>query len=281
MMLRAPVFLLSLALLGCPKNAPADNASSAPEAAAPESAPEAEEGAAQAAEAPAEELPDATSLMEAAALTLGDPEILRTMTSRYARGRLVMAAQGMEASMEMWSAPPNLQLVQMEIPGLGVFWEGFDGTHAWGDDPMQGPRLKAGLQAQQAAYSANFLGDLNWQERYSDSRTVASVEFHGRPAWKVETMVEETFPMTLYFDQEEAWPIGMEMRAATPMGPMTVESWVPRQAYVDGILLPEVVIQTVAAMGMTMEMHFEEWAFNLEELPSFDLPERVQELLEQ
>ena len=80
---------------------------------------------------------------------------------------------------------------------------------------------------------------------------------------------------------EVGWPIGMELRAATPMGEMTVESWVPRQAYVGGILLPEVVVQAVPAMGMSMEMHFDQWEFNLEELPSFELPERVRELLDQ
>ena len=49
---------------------------------------------------------------------------------------------------EMVQVAPNKMQMMTTIPGVGAIQVGFDGTTGWSVDPMQGPRVLAGKEAQ-------------------------------------------------------------------------------------------------------------------------------------
>lgn len=177
---------------------------------------------AEQAETAEQKLPSAREVIDRYVEAIGGAEALRQPKSLQMTGEFTVPAAGLEGKLEIRSMPPDLMLVEVEIPGLGLTREGFDGEVAWSIDPMQGPRLKQGAELEQAAYQADFYAALHEEERYESMETVGRVEFDGRECYKLELVTANGDEMVEYYDIETGLHVGTEMQVETPMGPAKV-----------------------------------------------------------
>ena len=267
--------LLAFFALSSPP-APAGAATPGPAAGSEADAAESSEAAAPAEQAVAEELPDARALL-ARFRELGGYAKLKATKNQHVVGSFSLPAQGLEATMEAWVAAPNLSRVVIELPGMGTTQEGFDGTHGWSLDPIQGPVLKTGAVLEEAAFKAEYYA-LNDDTRYVEAETVERTEFAGRSAWKVRLKPRVGSDMFVYFDAETGFEIGEEETVSTAMGDIPLVITNHDYAEFHGMQFPTRVEQKM--MGMTQIIRLESIEFDVGEPPDFTPPKEVLELLE-
>ena len=166
--------------------------------------------------APATALPDGRALFVASAAACGY-EKLRGLKNMVVTIDMSIPKQGLSAPMQLSGAPPNLVRVHSEFPGIGVIEEGFDGTTAWSVDPIQGPAIKTGDVASEAAFTADFFADLD-PDRYTSAETVSQVDFSGRRAWKVVATPKVGRERTIYYEVSTGFTIGYEQTQKSPIG---------------------------------------------------------------
>jgi hypothetical protein len=83
---------------------------------------------------------------------------------------------------------PNKLLTRVEVPGLGLIENGFDGKIGWSIDPQAGPALTKGQQLLEIMDDARFDGTLHGPEHVKSATTVERTTFDKRPAIKVHVV---------------------------------------------------------------------------------------------
>jgi hypothetical protein len=137
------------------------------------------------AEAPAK-LPDARDIINRHIAAIGGREALLSHKSMHATGTLSVPASGLTGPIEIFGATsPTRLAVKSSVAGIGDFFEGFDGTHAWSMNPMTGPALKVGKEFDETKYDADFYSELRDPKVYPEVKTVEKTTFDNRPCYKV------------------------------------------------------------------------------------------------
>lgn len=200
-------------------------------------------------ETPAEEpLPAAADLFDRHIQAMGGEEVIRANTTSHATGTLTIPLQGLTASLEIWGQAPDRTYMTMEVPGLGSFRNGFDGTIAWGTDPMSGAVLKEGAELIQTRRDADYHSDLNYASRYPTLETVGRVQWGSYRAYKVHAVSPDGQEESIYFDQETGLRVGGERLNETEMGPMPVRMVLEDFKEFAGLMLPTRITESTGPM---------------------------------
>ena len=139
----------------------------------------------QALGAQAAALPDARALIEKHN-TATNAEMLNKVNSVALKGRVSMAAMGLDAEIEIFQAKPNKTAQKVNVAGVGEITSGFDGTTAWSVNPMQGPRVLEGKELENVKSESDFLQQLRGPTHVLSAETVEKTEMGGRPCYKVK-----------------------------------------------------------------------------------------------
>jgi outer membrane lipoprotein-sorting protein len=102
------------------------------------------------------------------------------------KGGMTMSAAGISATFEMVQLAPNRMQMVMTIPGVGTVQTGYDGTTAWSSDPMQGPRILTGQEAEQIVEQADPRMDSRSPEFFTSMQTVADTTMNGERCYLVK-----------------------------------------------------------------------------------------------
>ncbi len=145
--------------------APAKAAPPATKAAGPEAAPAAEIDAA------AKKVLD-----RAASLALGPFAKDRSLKAVRITGRMIMAAQGIDAPMTVVVDDKGRQAMQIEIPGFGVMRSGISGDLGWSFNEMMGPAILSKEELEQQRAQADLYAELDWNARASKIVHAGEVE---------------------------------------------------------------------------------------------------------
>ena len=196
-----------------------------------------------------------------------------TMTGTFA-----IPAQGITGPV-LVKGTANKSYTMIEIPGIGVVEEGYDGTHAWSNDPMQGPRLKSAEETAESAFNADVGSD--WGAKYEIWETQGAGEYDGRDVWRVRLVPKGGLPeRTLLYDAETGLELVMITSSLTPMGEVTstieFADWKDHEA---GFKYPGTM--TSSALGMEQVLTFETIVLAPDDPASWTLPAEVQQLLEE
>ena len=108
----------------------------------------------------AAELPKARTIIDRYLETTGSNKLFETKSSRKTTGSVEIIGMGIEGTYEILQTKPASLLLNMEMPAMGAFKQGFDGEVGWSDNPMMGPMLIEGTQ----------LGQLKLQAAFDSSR---------------------------------------------------------------------------------------------------------------
>lgn len=163
-------------------------------------------------------VPTAEAIVARHVEAIGGADAFRAVQSVHARGRLEIPAQGIVAAFELFTARPSRMLYRVNVPGVGVIENGYDGQLGWSVSPISGPELLSGRQLEEAAEDAWFDGPLHEPERIREMRTLGEATFDGRPAYRIRVVFHSGREQLEYFDMDTGLQIGSEAARATPQG---------------------------------------------------------------
>lgn len=229
MRLRSPArFALTLSLvLACGGEAPSE---ATPAAAASTKRTEAS--------APAKEkLPDAAELLSASVAALGGAERMAAMSSYYSESQMSAGKLGLSGTAKTWWQGGDFY-IETDMPGVGLMRIGGQGGVIWGDDPISGLRTIAGVEAEQAMWSASLCLANDWRKYFDKAETTAVVEREGRRLAEVTMTSKLGDKVVLRIDLESKEPVSQSFAQANPLGEMPVTVTFKDFREVDGVRLP-------------------------------------------
>ena len=134
---------------------------------------------------PAAVLPPAATLVAKYSAAIGGPALMKVQQITT-KGGMSMSAAGINATFEMVQLAPNKMQMMTTIPGVGNIQLGYDGTTAWSMDPMQGPRILAGREADEVREEADPRAAARAPDLFSAMQTVADTTMAGERCYLVK-----------------------------------------------------------------------------------------------
>ncbi len=169
---------------------------------------------------------------------------LKNIKSRKVTGKV--STSGMEMQMTVLAKRPNMMLQEMKMGDRRIV-TAYDGSQAWGINPMMGdtPQLLEGIQASLLKDQAFFDGPLALAKSRNDTIDVGAKEdIDGAPAWKL-SITHEGRVTAIYLDAQT----GLERKVSTSVtdGGQTVliESVISDFQPTDGIMVPRKISTVV------------------------------------
>jgi len=223
--------------------------------------------------------PTAEALLDKYVEAMGGKAAMEKIQNRVTRGKLEMAAQGLEMTLTIYSARPNLNYTLIESDMTGKIEKGCDGEIVWENSVMMGAQVKEGKERADTRREATLDKWLHWRDFYPEVEYVGAETLNDRPVHKVVVTPEEGSPQTLYLDQDSNLAVRVDMVVENPMGTFPVVSYLSDYQEIDGILVPYTV--EVEVMGQKRVIKTESVEHNVE-LPAdrFALPAEIRALLE-
>jgi outer membrane lipoprotein-sorting protein len=176
------------------------------------------------------------ALLDRSLAALGDPEAMSTVQSMRATVTNEIPAMGVTMNGTLLQKQPNLFLMELDMPGLGKTYQGFDGQVGWAADPMQGYRELEGSELEQMQTSArldrfSILGEL-----YPTMELLPDTEIDGRKVHAIRAVAKSGAEETWYYDAETLLPFAWDIVIdAGPAGQLLA-----RMVFSDWQQMPEV-----------------------------------------
>jgi len=225
-----------------------------------------------------EALPSAKDLYARYVDALGGPDAILQHKSAHMTGTFSAPAQGIDGTIEIFSAAPMMMRVNLEIPGIGAVRSGSDGTTFWTINPAVGPMIMEGTMLDQARQQADFYAQLHPEQYVDSSTTVERTDFEGRPCYKVRVVTkwdEEYFEL---YDAETGLQAGSIRTQETPMGGIEATTVYGDYRQFGGVMLPTTVTQRMMGMEQIMTTDAVDW--DDVDPTVFALPDEIKTLLE-
>lgn len=193
--------------------------------------------AVQAGAAAAQQLPPASQLVDKYVQAIGGRAAAERFASRHVVAETSMPAMGMTMQMETWTARPNRMFSKMEMSGMSIT-SGYDGTVAWMNSPMSGPKILDGAEFKQAMDNANFDNNVDFAKVFPTMETVGERTVDGHPCWNVRMVSANGTEVQNCFDKESGLLVGSISHQHTQMGEMNIEAVIGDYKDFDGLKLP-------------------------------------------
>lgn len=180
-------------------------------------------------------------------------------------------AMGMTATINAAAARPNLLLVETEIAGLGVIRQGSDGSTVWTSDPMQGPRILTGMEAQTIIESSALANILRTPDQFSAMELAGTYDAGGDATTCVKFTWKSGRESTDCFSDATGLLARTVTKQVSAMGEVEVEALIKDYRNVNGLMIPHRVESNMMGMAMTIittSMEFGPQPASLFELPA-------------
>jgi hypothetical protein len=200
--------------------------------------------AVQAGTAAAQQLPPASQVVEKYVQAIGGHSTAEHFSTRHVTAEMSMPAMGMTMSMESWTARPNRSFSKMEMSGMSIT-SGFDGTTAWVNSPMSGPKILDGDEFKQAIDNANFDNNVDFAKVFPTMETVGERTVDGHACWNVRMVSANGTEVQNCFDKESGLLVGSIAHQHTQMGEMTADIVMSDYKDFDGLKLPTRMTMTM------------------------------------
>jgi len=211
---------------------------------------------------PAEPLPSVDQILDKYIETLGGKAAIEKITSRQVSGTFEIPAMGASGTLKGFAKAPNKTIVIIDVPSFGVIRQGFDGTVAWGEDPMGGLREITGEELIATKRDADFHRDVHLKALFP-TMTVKSREKVGdKEAYLIEATPTDGKAEKLYFDVKSGLLVRHDAERESPQGAGVVEIYFEDFKEVDGVKIPFTLKRVMAAFAITIK--FDEIKHNVE-----------------
>ncbi len=226
----------------------------------------------------AQGLPPAETVLNRFLEVTGGRAALEKRHNQVQHGTIEIPAAGLKGNLTTWEAEPNQTRVSAELPGIGKIESGTTGDVAWENNPLQGPRVKDGVEKTDALRDATFNASLFWKKLYSKAETTGSETVEGHDCYKVVLTPSQGNPTTEYFDKKSGLLIKTAVTRTTSMGEIAADTFYDDYRKDGDMLSPHKMTQHAA--GQELIMTVDKTEFNVD-LPkdTFDLPPEIQALV--
>lgn len=182
-------------------------------------------------------LPAAGALFDKYLQALGGEAALDKFKSRVMRGTVELAPMGVKGTFETSQKAPNASVTTMNLAGLGVIQQGFDGGVGWAKDPFTGLRVLEGSELS-ALRRASHLNPAGWRKLYSSMKTTGREKVGDREAFVVEGLHAGLTPDKFYFDAQTGLLLRMDTVVEGPQGRVANEATFEDYRDVNGAKVP-------------------------------------------
>jgi len=272
---------LIVVLLGCSSFAQAPQPAAPPKQtpplpkqtpSAPKPAPAAK---GKAAESP--DLPSARSIIDRHIKAIGGRAAILGHASSHATGTMTMSGAQITGNLDIYGAKPVKSLRKIDLGGIGVVYEGFDGVHGWSVSPMTGPMLTQGKELEEKKFDADFYSDLHDEGRYVSMKTVEKTTFEGRPVYKLSLTKKSGGEDFEFYDVETGLKAGAAATRETQMGAVSVTQVQTDYKKFADLLVPTTMKQT--AMNVEQLLKITSVEFDSVPPSTFDPPTEIKALI--
>jgi len=196
--------------------------------------------------AAAQQLPPAAEVVEKYVQAIGVHDLAARFQTRHVQAEMSMPAMGMTMTMESWSARPNRAFSKIDMAGMMTVTSGYDGTVAWVNSPMSGPKILDGPEFKTALDNANFDNNVDFAKVFPTMETVGERTVDGKACWNVRMVSANGTEVQNCFDKQSGLLIGSIAKQHTQMGEVTADVVMSDYRDFDGLKLPT---RTVVQMG--------------------------------
>lgn len=211
---------------------------------------------------PAEPLPTVDLIFDKYVEAMGGKAAIEKLTSRLSRGTFDIPAMGASGSLTSYAKAPNKVSMAIDIPGFGVVQQAFDGTVAWGNNPMTGLTVSSGAALASAKRDSVFHRELKLKEQYKKVEVKAKQKIGDKDVYLVEATPDEGNVEKWYFDVTTGLLQRVDAERESPQGSAVVESTFKDYREVDGVKIPFTIEQVMPAM--TIIVKFDEVKHNVD-----------------
>ncbi|HSP66992.1 MAG TPA: hypothetical protein VLN48_04655 [Bryobacteraceae bacterium] len=227
----------------------------------------------------ADPLPSAESVLDRYVQVTGGKQAYARRKSEIAHGTLVYTAIGIKGSITRYAAEPDKYYATLDIEGLGKVEMGVNGSVAWENSALLGPRLKTGVERAEAIREGTMNSSANWRKLYPKVENQGIETIDGEECFKVVMTPAEGQPMVGYYQKKSGLQVKLTSIASTQMGDIPVELIASEYKDFGGILEPSKVTQKTGPQEFTITLD------SVEANPAippgrFDLPADVRKLVE-
>jgi hypothetical protein len=186
--------------------------------------------------------------------------------------------QGLKGSLTIYEAAPDEYLGLTELPGIGKIATGSNGEVAWENTALQGPRIKQGVERDDALREGAFNAPLYWQKLYAKAETAGSGIVEGHDCYKVVLTPKEGKPITEFYDKKSGLMIKTMATVTSQMGDVNAEILYDDYRKDGDVLSPHRMVNRAAQQEFVIQIDSVEMNPDLPK-DRFDLPPEVQALL--
>ena len=226
----------------------------------------------------ADDLPSADTILNKYLEATGGRAALEKRHNQVGHGYFDVPAAGLRGTLTIYEAEPNKNRLVVDIPGVGKIEQGSDGQVAWENNPLQGPRVKEGVELTESLRDSTFNMPLVAQKLFKKIETTGSETVEGHDCYKVMLTPETGNSTSEFYDKRSGLLIKTVATRTTSLGEISAES-IYDDYHKDGdVLSPHKVTQRAA--GQEYQIIVEKVDVNVE-LPKgiFDPPAEIQELM--
>jgi len=199
-------------------------------------------------------MPNVDAIIDRYIAAIGGRAAIEKITSRASLGKIEVPSMNLSGTVMIHEKAPDKTL-QVVIFSGNAFRQGFDGTHAWTDDPADGLRLLSGVELAEAKRDADFFHPLHLHEIYSKLTFVGTEKVGDRDAYVLEgTAADESEPDRMYFDVQSALALRILSPRHTPDGKAKIQEDFSDYRTVDGLELPFTIVQTGGSADFTIRV---------------------------
>jgi len=218
-------------------------------------------------------LPTPAALQARYVDALGGEKALRQHESSTRKGKMTIAAMGMEGSTTTHAAAPDKIVMNIET-GMGAMNQGYNGQVGWSDNPMTGAQVLDGDQLANMKQQADYYMPLNYAKHFTTQETVEETEWGGEAAYKVRLVNSTGREAFHYFGKDSAMLLGLQAVQDGPMGESEVKiTFSEYKDFGGGMKIPAKTTLDVA--GMQIEQTVETVTFDAVDPAAFEPPEAV------
>jgi hypothetical protein len=172
--------------------------------------------------------------------------------SRIKHMTIVSQDSGIRASETTYQEEPNLFLNELDTPGEGIKWEGFDGTVRWTCSELEGFHLLGEEASAQWKMYGNLADEGRLLERFPLRRMLGPRQVDGRATHAVILSDFRAQQGTWYFDDENARLLRLETVFLDNHGKQEATQDYSDFRRIDGVEMPFAITETNPA-GQTVE----------------------------
>jgi len=167
--------------------------------------------------------------------------------------------------------------VVVESQAIGKVEYGSDGLTVWEINPIAGPQIKEGLEKKrfQCLYGLDL--PMRWREVFKKVECSCIETVAEKPAFKVQTLSLEDYPVTYYFDQTSGLLVKIEYPMETTTGQSLQEILLSDYRTVDGTLFPFLQVRRELGREMTLTFKSVEYNVAIQE-GALALPEAIRKI---